>query len=415
MSQLTNALIDVLETGDVKTDRTGTGTVSKFGRLMRFSLLNDWWPVETTRKVAWMKTIEELQWFMKGGIHESFLAEKKNHIWGSWTGQDGTIGPMYGEQWRNWTTGLLGLEGVDRERLEKMLYDRALNFDSVTLTVEESMGVVDEFLKERRKPYEQGGRAGIDQLAEVVHLLRNNPDSRRIIVSTWNTPLMPDTFMSPSENVDAGNMALAPCHTLWQVNTAPLSLMDKLIQIILQKPDEDSLCAIALAEANPVLMGETASTIHAVRRVALERFCNADPRFLPHDKQLEALNANGMKAIREWNTTGRPQRKLSLMLFARSQDLPLGTVFNIPCYAMLAKYLAHITNMVPFEYIHVMGDYHIYLNQIEQVNEQIQRSDMATPKAVLDPSMKEIEDFDPLKIQVTYESHPAIKYPMAAI
>lgn len=415
MNHFQTTLLNVLDHGDLKGDRTGTGTISRFGAILRYSLLNDWLPLETTRKVAHKKIWEELEMFISGRTHVSFLTDRDNHIWDSWRGQDGTMGPMYGEQWRNWTQGLLKLEGDDRKRLELMLKkkrdDLEAEFGDYPLTAEMTVDVFNEFLAEKFKSYEQGGRGGIDQLARLVEDLKSDPNSRRMVISAWNPAIHPDTSMSPSANVDEGRMALAPCHTMWQVYSAEMTVIDIMRQHIIQNDITEDDRANSLKTALP----EDAALLSMVRGYMLKKYTTIDPRLMGPGKEEEALSPDGMDVVRRWRMMGRPSRKLSLMLFARSQDLPLGTVFNIPAYAMMAKLLAKLTNMVPFEYIHVMGDHHIYMNQIEGVMQQLQRTPMKTPRAWLDDSIMNLEDFTADKVRVEYESHPAIKFPAAAV
>lgn len=400
MHQLNVMLQDILDNGTEKTDRTGVGTISKFGHMARFPLHANFFPLPTGRKVALHKPQEELKWFLSGSTHVGELIAQNNHIWDSWMGQDGTIGPMYGEQWRNWTQGLTSLSEVEELSLTKHLNEHCGSDGGFIdrLGVSDAIAAVKEFLAERNKPFLQGGRSGIDQIANLINELKVNPTSRRLVVSTWNTSFIPDPTISPNANVDAGNMALAPCHTLWQVYVAPLSdrgileamtYEEDIIKSWIDKSDDPEVADI-------------------IMRVVKD---HVEDSYYEKDGNLNKL---GIDAAQRWKNEGRPQHELSLMLYARSQDVPLGTVFNIATYAMLTKVLAKVTNMVPKEYIHVAGDYHIYKNQVPFVKEQLSRAPMRAARAFL-PDWKSIDEFDPKEIVYDYVSHPAIKYPMAAV
>lgn len=159
---------DILDNGAPKGDRTGTGTLSVFGRQMRFDL-NDGFPLVTTKKLHLRSIIHELLWFLTGNTNIRYLNDNGVSIWNEWATQDGDVGPLYGAQWRSW-------------------------------------------------PTRDGGT--LDQIGQVIEAIRNNPDSRRHIVSAWNVEYLPDESLSPQENVLRGHMALAACHTLFQFHVA---------------------------------------------------------------------------------------------------------------------------------------------------------------------------------------------------
>jgi thymidylate synthase len=164
MRQYLDLLRDVRETGLAKGDRTGTGTLSVFGRQLRFDL-REGFPLVTTKKLHIRSILHELLWFLQGDTNVDYLRENGVRIWDEWATDAGELGPVYGRQWRRWPA--------------------------------------------------PDGRT-VDQIAEAVELLRHNPDSRRIIVSAWNPAELPDESISPQDNVAAGRMALAPCHCLFQ-------------------------------------------------------------------------------------------------------------------------------------------------------------------------------------------------------
>ena len=175
MKQYHNLLKHVLENGVEKSDRTGTGTKSCFGYQMRFDL-SEGFPMVTTKKLHLKSIIHELLWFLNGDTNIGYLQENGVRIWNEWADENGDLGPVYGHQWRNWNS-------------------------------EE-----------------------IDQISEVIHSLKNNPDSRRMIVSAWNPSVMPDTSRSFAENVADGKAALPPCHAFFQFYVADGALSCQLYQ-----------------------------------------------------------------------------------------------------------------------------------------------------------------------------------------
>lgn len=171
-------LSHLLHDGTAKGDRTGTGTLSSFGHQLRFDL-SQGFPLVTTKKLHIPSIIHELLWFLKGDTNTSYLVENGVRIWNEWADDNGDLGPVYGKQWRYWTT--------------------------------------------------PDGRQ-VDQIAEAVHSLKTRPDSRRIIVSAWNVADLPDESISPTENVALGKMALAPCHAFIQFYVADGKLSCQLYQ-----------------------------------------------------------------------------------------------------------------------------------------------------------------------------------------
>lgn len=175
MKQYHDLLKHVLENGTEKSDRTGTGTKSVFGYQMRFDL-SEGFPMVTTKKLHLKSIIYELLWFLKGDTNIHYLQENGVRIWNEWADENGDLGPVYGHQWRNWNS-------------------------------EE-----------------------IDQISEIIHTLKTNPDSRRMLVSAWNPSVMPDTSVSFSENVKNGKAALPPCHAFFQFYVADGKLSCQLYQ-----------------------------------------------------------------------------------------------------------------------------------------------------------------------------------------
>ncbi|WP_152206049.1 thymidylate synthase [Marinobacter changyiensis] len=169
---------DVVDNGMDRGDRTGVGTRSVFGRQIRFNLA-DGFPLVTTKKIHLRSIIYELLWFLTGSTDNRWLQERKVSIWNGWALENGDLGPIYGKQWRSW---------------------QCPNGDVV------------------------------DQIQEVIHQIRTKPNSRRLIVSTWNPAELPDESVSPQANVEAGRMALAPCHCLFQFYVADGRLSCQLYQ-----------------------------------------------------------------------------------------------------------------------------------------------------------------------------------------
>ena len=263
MKQYLDLMRHVYENGTRKEDRTGTGTLSVFGYQMRFDL-NEGFPVVTTKKLHLRSIIHELLWFLKGDTNIRYLKENGVSIWDEWADENGELGPVYGHQWRSW-------------------------------------------------PKPDGGT--IDQISQVVEMIKKNPDSRRLIVTAWN----------PSE-VD--KMALPPCHAFFQFYVA--------------------------------------------------------------------------------------DGKLSCQLYQRSADIFLGVPFNIASYALLTMMIAQVTGLKPGEFIHTLGDAHLYSNHLEQAELQLNREPLPLPSMRINPNVKGIFDFkfEDFELQ-GYESHPHIKAPVA--
>ncbi len=175
MKQYLDLVRHVLDHGVEKSDRTGTGTKSVFGYQMRFDL-SEGFPMVTTKKLHLKSIIYELLWFLKGDTNIDYLTENGVRIWNEWADENGDLGPVYGHQWRNWNN------------------------------------------------------EGIDQIKEVIHTLKHNPDSRRMLVSAWNPSVLPDTSKSFSENVANGKAALPPCHAFFQFYVADGKLSCQLYQ-----------------------------------------------------------------------------------------------------------------------------------------------------------------------------------------
>ena len=249
--------------GTIKGDRTGTGTISTFGYQMRFDL-SQGFPLLTTKKLHLRSIIYELLWFLRGETNIQYLHDHKVTIWDEWADANGELGPIYGYQWRSW-------------------------------------------------PTPDGGH--IDQITQLIDQIRNNPKSRRLIVSAWNV-------------AEIDKMALPPCHSLFQFYVA--------------------------------------------------------------------------------------DGKLSCQLYQRSADVFLGVPFNIASYALLTMMIAQVTGLTPGDFVHTLGDAHIYLNHQEQVEEQLSRTPRPLPTMKLNPEVKSIFDFQYEDFTLEgYDPYPTIKAPIA--
>lgn len=259
MQQYLNLLSHVLEGGTEKSDRTGTGTISVFGYQMRFNLA-DGFPVMTTKKLHLRSIIHELLWFIKGETNIDYLQQNKVSIWDEWADADGDLGPIYGYQWRKWPAG------EDHQ---------------------------------------------IDQIQQVIQGIKEDPDSRRHIVSAWNVS-------------ELSKMALPPCHVLFQF------------------------------------------------------YVN--------------------------------QGTLSCQLYQRSADIFLGVPFNIASYSLLLMMVAQVTGLKAGEFVHTLGDAHIYTNHLDQVKLQLSRDPRPLPTMTMNPAVSDILDFtfEDFELQ-NYDPHPHIR------
>ena len=259
MRQYLDLMERVMNEGTLKEDRTGTGTKSVFGHQMRFDLSKGF-PCVTTKKLHLKSIIHELLWFLKGDTNIKYLKENGVRIWDEWADENGDLGPVYGYQWRSW-------------------------------------------------PAPDGKH--IDQIQKVIDTLKNNPDSRRIIVSAWNVG-------------EIDQMALPPCHAFFQFYVA--------------------------------------------------------------------------------------DRKLSCQLYQRSADIFLGVPFNIASYALLTMMVAQVCNLGLGDFVHTLGDAHIYTNHFEQAKLQLSRETRTLPRMEINPNIKDIFNFKYEDFQLLdYNPHPHIK------
>lgn len=299
-----------MERGVVKKDRTGTGTRSIFGHQMRFNLQRGF-PLVTTKKVHLKSVILELLWMLRGDTNVKWLQENGCTIWDEWARADGDLGPVYGAQWRSWS--------------------------------------------------EPAGP--IDQISEALHLLRTDPDSRRIVVSAWNVADLP-------------KMALMPCHALFQFWTHEMSLSERL----------------HVADDYPADFSTKSCEARGWDRETWEAQTN----------------------IHEYlDTVGVPRRALSCQLYQRSADMFLGVPFNIASYALLTHMMAQQVGMAVGDFVWTGGDCHIYSNHEDQVVTQLSREVRLFPKLKLRKAA-DIFSYQLSDVEVEgYNPHPAIKAPVA--
>lgn len=304
---------DILEKGHEKSDRTGTGTKSLFGYQMRFNLAEGF-PLLTTKKVPFGLIKSELLWFLRGDTNIRFLLEHNNHIWDEWAFKNWVESDEYhGPDMTNF-----GLRAQEDDNFNKVYQDEKKKFCQKIVEDQEfanKFGNLGDVYGAQWRHWQTRNGETIDQIKDVIETIKNNPDSRRMIVTAWNPEDVPLS-------------ALPPCHTLFQ--------------------------------------------------------------FYVNDG------------------------KLSCQLYQRSADIFLGVPFNIASYALLTHMIARETGLEVGEFVHTLGDAHIYLNHLDQVNEQLQRKPNGAPTLWLNPEKKNIMDFEMEDIKVkNYHSHSTIKAPVA--
>lgn len=343
MKQYLALMQDILDNGVVKKDRTGVGTLSVFGRQLRFDL-KEGFPLVTTKKVHLKSIIHELLWFLNGDTNVKYLQENGVKIWNEWANEEGNLGPVYGKQWREWRDCKV-VECHDVGRTQQLMqrgykYIGNIKEDGTTYLVYE-------------KPH--------DQISKVIQQLREDPDSRRIIVSAWNV-------------ADLDDMALNPCHNYFQFYTTEMTLLERLDWYEVNEPEK-------FASA-PLINHEDIDD---------------------EERLHETLDREGI-----------PRRKLSCFYMMRSNDVALGKPFNIASYALLTHMVAQQVNMVPDELVYSGVDVHLYLNHLEQIKLQLTREPYPLPKLVIKRKPDSIFDYKYEDFEVVgYQSHPHIAMPVA--
>ena len=338
--------------GVTKSDRTGTGTKSVFGRQIRHDMSLGF-PLLTTKKMAWKSIATELIWFLRGDTNIKYLVENGCNIW------NGDAYKNYEKWWDNMskTTPF----EVPKKFTEEELV-QAIKLDEFHAEKFGELGPI--YGKQWRAwsfPEVNGHFGPIDQIKILVQSLKTNPDSRRLMVSSWNVG-------------ELHEMTLPPCHYGFQVYTRELSLEERYVMY----------------------------------------FEKLDHTMVPLDIKIPNIH----QYFTELNI---PTRAISLMWNQRSVDTPLGLPFNIASYALLLELLAMETNMIPDQLIGNLGDCHIYLNQTDGVKEQLTRSPLPLGKLVIndefwnpDVAVFDQQDMRPEDFRVDgYESHPTIKFPLS--
>ena len=343
MKQYLALMQDILDNGVVKKDRTGVGTLSVFGRQLRFDL-KEGFPLVTTKKVHLKSIIHELLWFLNGDTNVKYLQENGVKIWNEWADEEGDLGPVYGKQWREWRDCKV-VECHDVGRTQQLMqrgykYIGNMKEDGTTYLV-----------------YEKAH----DQISKVIQQLREDPDSRRIIVSAWNV-------------ADLDDMALNPCHNYFQFYTTEMTLLERLDWYEANEP---------------------------------EKFANApliNHEDIDNEERLhETLDREGI-----------PRRKLSCFFLMRSNDVFLGLPFNIASYALLTHIVAQQLNMVPDELVYSGVDVHLYSNHLEQAKLQLTREPYPLPKLDIKRKPDSIFDYKYEDFElVGYQAQPHIAAPVA--
>lgn len=311
--QYLNLAKRILSEGVVKEDRTGTGTRSVFGHQMRFDL-QEGFPLLTTKKTAFGLIKSELLWFLKGDTNIRYLLENNNHIWDEWAFER----YIKSEDYKGVDMTDFGRRSIEDEAFNEEYKKEMKAFQEKVLTDDtfaEKYGELGNIYGSQWRRWETSQGETIDQIKDVIEMIKHNPDSRRMIVSAWNPEDIP-------------NMALPPCHTLFQFYVA--------------------------------------------------------------------------------------DGKLSCQLYQRSADVFLGVPFNIASYALLTHLIAQETGLEVGEFVHTLGDAHIYSNHLDQINEQLSRETYALPELIIKDKEKSIFELEKDDIILKgYKSHPRIKAPIA--
>jgi thymidylate synthase len=371
--QYTDLLQDILENGVKKEDRTGTGTLSVFGRQIRHKM-SEGFPLLTTKKMYFKGIVTELLWFLRGDTNIKFLVDNDCHIWDG----DAYKNYIFNSEWTPVSTSngnIIGKKSDSDETMTQEIFINKIKTDDEFAKKWGDLGPVygaqwrgwKVITNDEQSPNFENTETSIDQIANLINDLKTNPDSRRLMVNAWNVG-------------ELDQMTLPPCHYGFQVYTRELS------------DDERQKWVI--------------DNVDWVRNVE-------DPK---HE-------ANKYLYRGEPKIYGDtvPKRAISLMYNARSQDVPLGTPFNLASYGLLLEIIAKEVNMVPDELITNMGDCHIYLNQVDGVKEQLTREPYPLPKLMLCGDMTRTDsftvpfdelDYSLIKL-IDYQSHPTIKIPLS--
>lgn len=371
----------IIEEGTLRTGRGDAGFYSLFGEQLKFDLMQGF-PIPTTQNVDINTVIAELIWMLSGDTNNNNLIKLGAKFWTAWAlNEDVTKSvPRAGYNRACELALKLGiptseaikkLNSLSMDEAEGLLQKHSVdNYESVVIKKAGDLGPV----------YGEMWRSfnGVDQIKELIFNLKSDPFSRRHIVSSWNPELLPDSSKSHKENIIDGKQVLPPCHTLWQVFVEPatpsqlikyLSYNRHILQHLIDYGNENVNALIR--RLSIIDLGRQDMTPGGITD-----YNNRLSAFL-ESVSFETDTPSGKKTIK------LPTTRLSLKLYARSQDYPVGTVVNIPFYAALTHVLATTINAIPGDYIHSMGDVHIYANQIDQFKEQLQRQPTTLPRIKL--------------------------------
>ena len=371
-SQYLDVLRDVYENGKTKHTRSGE-TLSVFGKTMRFNL-QEGFPLLTTKKTFFKGIAHELIWFLSGETNIKYLVENNVHIW------DDDAYRYYNElvNKHNEVTYLRDGKPIDpvskEEFLEKVLKEERVEFDyhdrdNLFNSIKYCFGDLGPVYG---KQWRNFGYNGVDQIQDIIDKLMTTPDDRRMLCVAFNPDMLPQ-------------MALPPCHIMFQFYSRELDTKERW-ELYYKKFKNEEFATNASEQE------------HITKYSASQEYYYKGE----YDEELD--------------NEGIPKRELSCFFYCRSQDLPLGTPYNIASYALLTHMIAHVTGMSVGELIYAGGDCHIYKNQLEGVKEQLSRDPhkYELPTLWINPEKRKLEDitYEDIKVQ-NYESYPTIKFPLS--
>lgn len=356
--QYLNVAQKILDEGYHSENRTKTNTYKLFGDAQLKFDLREGLPVLTTKNVLVGALKKELCWFNRG---ETNIKTLGTPIWDEWATESGELGPVYGEQWRDW----LAWHEVHESQVEKI-----------------------KFLEEQgyTKGYQIGGfllyHKRIDQLNQLIENIKNDPNNRRMIISAWNPAVDPDTKLTPNKNAELGMQALPPCHTLWQVGCT------KIANVHEREKEWIRLEAIKNMHEMGIYYDEAYVIAHNQWVLLV-----SDTAVRLDERNDEIVLTEALDSV------NAPDYYLDLKLYQRSADWFLGVPFNIASYAMQAEILAAHTGTVARNFYHSFGDFHIYENHVDQLRVQIGQPHKALPRCYIE-KQKDIAHYLPEHIHV---------------
>lgn len=445
--------------GKEKTSRTGVNTIGIFGHQMRFNMSAGEFPLVTTKKVFTRGIFEELKWFIKGETNITPLLEKNVHIWDAWAVDDkkdlpvehrrdllvkafkdkgldasavpefasnahldawytqflndnsrislpvipnvefgplnNELGPVYGEIWRRFPVGVPVAALID-----------------LVKNCETKNQLQDSLLRLASDPKYKS----IDQLRDLLDNLEKTPYSRRHLISAWAPSVLPNEKISPQDNVREGKQALAACHTFWQVYVEDMEIEEAYEYRKAAYGHALECVSFDLhdrKEALKLAHGIIDTTVADIRAI---------------EKRIEVLTTKWTEINTEYGEfltrfdkgdhSLLPTKRLSMQLYQRSADIPLGVPFNIASYAALLQLLAVKMGMMPGDFIHTFGDAHVYANQVDLLKDQLTRVPRRYPTLFIGGinNTRDWSDVDDYEFEVFgYDCHPVVRYPGAAV